>query len=285
MVAHKLVDVHCHLNHQQFKNELDKVLQRASKAGVKRIVISGVNPTANKEVLQLVNSHPEILSASLGIYPINALGLAEGEGETGLPRHIGKIDLEKEFKFIKEAINQNKDINKNKNQIVSIGEIGMDFHWVTKEDTGKQQEENFRKIIRFALSVKKPIIIHSREAEEECLDILAEEIRNKEIFVVMHCFSGKKSLMSRAIEQGYYFSIPPLIVRSTNFQVLAKKAPLAQLLTETDAPWLSPFKDRKNEPAYVIETIRKIAEIKGVSEQEVADQIWQNYLKVFERIE
>jgi TatD DNase family protein len=262
-----LIDVHCHLNHDLFKKDLDKVIERAKKVGVTSIVVSGVNPPANKEVLELAKKYP-IIKASLGIYPIDALGLAKGE--TGLPRHTEKIDLDSEFKFIEENIDQ----------VISIGEVGMDFHWVSKEDTYDQQAKNFRKIIKFTKKNKKPIVIHSRKAEEECLEILEEEIKD-EIPVVQHCFSGRKSLMTKGVELGHYFSIPPCIVKSFNFQTLVKKVPLSQLLTETDSPWLSPFKDKKNEPAYVLESIKKIAEIKELSVKEVADQIWENYVKVF----
>lgn len=263
-----LVDVHCHLIHEYFKDKLDEVLQRAEKAGLKVILVSGVNPPANREVLALTKRYP-IIKASLGIYPIDALGLAADE--TGLPRQTIPIDLEEEFKFIE----------KNLERVAAIGEVGMDFYWADKEKTYQQQAENFRKIIRFCIRIKKPVVIHSRKAEEECLQILEEEIKNNEIPVVQHCFSGRKSLMTKAIELGHYFSIPPNIVKASNFQTLVKKAPLTQLLTETDSPWLSPFSDKKNEPAFVVESIKKIAEIKGISKKEVAEQIWGNYQKIF----
>ena len=124
-------------------------------------------------------------------------------------------------------------------------------------------------------------MIHSRKAEEECLQILAEEVKDHEIPVVQHCFSGRKALMAKGIELRHYFSIPPCIVKSSNFQTLVKKVPLTQPLTETDAPWLSPFPDQKNEPAFVIEAIKKISEIKKSPEEEIAEQIWKNYLTVF----
>ena len=264
----KLVDVHCHLNHEQFKKDLELVLKRAEKAGVKAVVVSGVNPLANREVLKMAEKFP-LIKASLGIYPIDALGLSGGE--TGLPRQTEKINLDEELKVIE----------KNKDNIVSIGEIGMDFHWADKEKTYAQQADNFRKIIQFAINIKKPIVIHSRKAEEECLQILAEEVKDHEIPVVQHCFSGRKALMAKGIELRHYFSIPPCIVKSSNFQTLVKKVPLTQLLTETDAPWLSPFPDQKNEPAFVIEAIKKISEIKKLQEEEIAEQIWKNYLTVF----
>ncbi|PIN87966.1 hypothetical protein COV12_00985 [Candidatus Woesearchaeota archaeon CG10_big_fil_rev_8_21_14_0_10_32_24] len=263
-----LVDVHCHLNHKEFEGKLDEVLKNAEKAGVKVIVVSGVNPAANREVLALAKKYP-LIKASLGIYPIDALGLAEGE--SGLPRQTGKIDLDSEFEFMEE----------HQDEFVSIGEIGMDFYWADKEKTIELQSDNFRRIIRFAKKIKKPIVIHTRKAELECINILEEELPNNEIPVDLHCFSGRKNLIKRAVELGYYFSIPPNIVKSQNFQVSVELVPLTQLLTETDAPWLSPYKDIINEPAYVTETIKKIAEIKGLTEKEVADQIWKNYVRVF----
>jgi len=263
-----LIDTHCHLTHEYFKDKLDLVLKRAEKAGLKAIIVSGVNPPANKEVLALAKKHPKLIKASLGIYPIDALGI-QPDG-AGMAFQKGPIDLEKEFAFIE----------KNLDQVACIGEVGMDFYWASKE-TYPKQAENFRKIIRFAIKIKKPLVIHSRKAEEECLQILEEEIKNREIPVLQHCFSGRKSLMTKGVELGHYFSIPPCIVNSSNFQTLVKKVPLAQLLTETDSPWLSPFKEQMNEPAFVLESIKKIAAVKELTEEEVAAQIWQNYQKIF----
>ncbi len=245
------------------------MLKRAEQAGVKAILVSGVNPPANREVLELCRKYPQILKASLGIYPIDALGLSGGE--TGLPRQAVPINLDEEFKFLE----------KNKEKYVAIGEVGMDFFWVKKEETYKKQADNFRKIIRFALKLKKPLVIHSRKAEEECLEILEQEIKHKEIPVIQHCFSGRKSLMGKAIGLGHYFSIPPNIVRAGNFQTLVKKALMEQLLTETDAPWLSPYHGKRNEPAFVAESVKKIAEVKEITVEEAARMIWENYEKVF----
>src|SRR3989344_5452420 len=263
-----LADVHSHLNHELFKDDLNAVLERAKKAGLKAILVSGVNPPANREVLELAKKYP-LIKASLGIYPIDALGLEPDE--TGLPVHKGPIDINEEFKFFL----------KNKSKISAIGEVGMDFNWATKEETYEKQAENFRKIIRLTITLTKPIIIHSRKAEEECLDILEQEIKNKEVPVILHCFSGRKSLITKAARLGYYFSIPPNILRAGNFQTLVHKVNIKQLLTETDAPWLSSFPGKRNEPAFVLETINKIAEIKKLSVEETATIIWENYQEIF----
>ncbi|MFA6460656.1 MAG: TatD family hydrolase [Candidatus Woesearchaeota archaeon] len=263
-----LVDVHCHLNHELYKKELDAVLERARKVGVKAIVCSGVNPPANREVLELARKYPDIVKACLGIFPIDAIGLSEGE--TGLPKHEGIINLEEEFAFIRA----------HKDEIVGIGEIGMDFNW--DNDHHPQQEENFRRIIRFALELKKPVVIHSRKAEKECIDILEQEIKNKEINVVMHCFSGNKKLIKRAADLGHYFSIPANINKLQHFQTLVGMVDIKQLLTETDGPWLCPYSQGHSESAFVLEGIKKIAEIKNVSMEEAAEQVWNNYQNVFE---
>ena len=105
---------------------------------------------------------------------------------------------------------------------------------------------------------------------------------NKDISVVMHCFSGNKKLIQRAAGLGYYFSIPANIIKLQHFQTLVEMVDINQLLTETDGPWLSPYSQGHNEPAFVAEAIKKIAEIKKLTEKEVADQIWENYLVVFE---
>ena len=259
-----LVDVHCHLNQDLFKKDLDEVIQRAKDVGVKAIVISGTNPAANQQVLELAKKDP-ILKVSLGLHPIDALGLSEGE--TGIPRVEGKIDLEKEFKFIED----------NKDKIVAIGEIGLDYHW--DKEHHQEQQEVFRKILRLAIKLNKPVIIHTWAGEEDCINILEEEVKDK-VPVVLHCFGGRKSLVTRGVELGYCFSVPPSTIRTGNFNTMIKKIPLQQLLTETDAPWQSPFKGERCEPAHVLETIKKIAEIKNISEEEAADQIWENYQKI-----
>jgi TatD DNase family protein len=264
----KLVDVHCHINHKHFQGQLPEVLDRAKKAGLQAVVLSGVNPENNREVLKLSKKYP-LIKASLGIYPIDALGLEPDE--TGLPRHSGKINLKDEFQFIRD----------NLANVLCIGEVGMDFHWADKQTTFTKQAENFRQIIRFAVSVKKPLVIHSRKAEMECIDLLEEEIKNQEIPVIQHCFSGKKSQIRRAASLGHYFSIPPCVVRAQNFQGLVEIVPLSQLLTETDSPWLSPYKEKMNEPAFVVESVKQIAKIKKITLSNAANQIWKNYSTIF----
>lgn len=263
----KLVDVHCHLNHEKFKKDLDAVIERAKKAGMKAVVCSGVNHPTNLEALELAKKY-DIVKVSLGLYPIDLLGL--GPDEVGLTRQTEKIDLDEELEFIK----------KHKGEIVAVGECGLDYHWSRKEEEHKKQGENFQKIIDFVRKLKKPLIVHSRRAEFDVFEML-ESSSIKKSNVVLHCFEGRKHLLKKAADAGYNFTIPCNIIKLQHFQTLAGIAELGQLFTETDAPWLSPFPGERNEPAFVAETIKKIAEIKKISKEKAAERIWKNYQNLF----
>jgi len=264
-----LVDVHSHLNHEYFHDKLDEVIKRAKNAGVKRIVISGVNPSSNKKILEIKKKYPDIVRCTAGIYPIDALGLAPDA--SGLERQTEPIDLDQQFEWIKQ----------NKKDFIGIGEVGLDFHW--DKENHEKQIENFKRIIEFAIKIKKPLIIHSRKAEQECFDILNEYKKsNKNLKISFHSYQGSKKLLQKIADSGMYFSIPPNIVKLPQSQQIAEIVSMNRILTETDAPWLSPYSDKKNEPAFVVETIKKIAEIKKLTEKEVMNNIWINYVDFFD---
>lgn len=250
----KLVDVHAHLNYPPIDKNLDKVISNAKKAGVVFIIANGTDMNENKIVLEHSEKY-DIVKPALGIYPTH-------------------------FKTTKEAEEVLDFIEKNKDKIIAIGEVGMDFKEIENNDEKekKKQEIVFRKIVELSKKIDKPLIVHSRKAEEEVIDIL-EEMKAKK--VVMHCFSGKKSLIKRIIENDWYVSIPCTIVRTLHFQMLAEMVNINRILTETDAPFLSPFREKYNEPAYVFETIKKIAEIKGMEVEEVANNVFMNFQKLF----
>lgn len=261
-----LVDVHCHLTHEKFKDDLNTVIETAKKEGVKAIVCSGVNTPTNREVLALSKKFP-LVKASLGIYPIDALGLPQDE--SGLSRQLSPIDVDEELAFIA----------KNKDSIISVGEAGLDFKFANKEDQIKKQKENFQKVIDCCEKIKKPLVVHSRRAEKECVEMLESSKLRK---VDLHCFEGNKKVIQKAADLGFYFSIPPVIVRLQHFQTLVGMVNINQLLTETDAPWLSPVPGVRNEPHFVLESVKKIAEIKGFTVEETANNVFLNYKRLFE---
>jgi len=247
-----LVDVHSHLDYPDLYDRLDEIIANAKKVGVKAVLASGVDPESNKKVLEISKKY-DIVEASLGLYPMDA------------HKEPATFDVEEELQFLRD----------HKDEFIAVGEIGLDLHH--GKDIVKQKEV-FRKVLGVAKELDKPVIIHSRKAEVEALDILEESGMKK---VVMHSFITRKSNIKRAYELGFYFSIPPAIVNIPQFQEIVKMVDVNHLLTETDAPFLGPYKDKPNEPAFVVETIKKIAEIKGMDEEEVQNNIWMNYQKLF----
>lgn len=246
-----LVDVHAHLEHPAFLKDIDQVVKRARDAGVVSIINSGTSLEKNKKSLELSKKY-DIINPSFGMYPLDAIKLNEEE-------------LQKEFDYIKE----------NKDKIIAIGEIGLDYS--TNESIIKQKEIFYR-ILKLAEKIKKPIIIHSRKAENDVLDILTSFKTKK---VIMHCFTANMKLVKKASELGFYFSIPAIITRLKHFQTLVEKIPLKQILTESDSPYLSPYKGNRNEPFLVGKTIEAISKIKNLERIETEKIIFMNYQNFF----
>ncbi|MBI2629899.1 TatD family hydrolase [Candidatus Pacearchaeota archaeon] len=262
----ELIDIHAHLDHSRFKEDLAQVIARARKAGIKTIITSGVNSSTNREILKIQEVYPDIVKVSFGIYPLDALQreIDLGEGD-GFARDIEKMDVDKELEWIE----------KNKDKCLAIGECGLDFKYSEEK---QEQITIFQKIINLAKKLNKPIIVHSRKGELEAIDLLEKSQCKK---VILHCFSGRKSLIKRACDLGYYFSIPPVITRLEHFQMLVSLVPLSQILTETDSPYLSPIPGEKNEPANVQVTIKEIAKLKNIPEEEIAKSIYNNFKLIF----
>ncbi|MBU0628394.1 MAG: TatD family hydrolase [Nanoarchaeota archaeon] len=250
------IDVHCHLDFKGIIERLDEVIKNAEKAGLKAIVSSGITPETNKQMLEIAKKYP-IVKPSFGLYPMDALTRETDE------KNNFDVDTELEF------------WEKNKDKFVSIGEVGLDYK---NGKDSKMQKEVFQKVLETAKKLNKPVIIHSRKAESDALDILESSGYKK---VIMHCFSGKKHLVKRAYDLGYSFSIPTNVVRLQQFQDMVKEINISNLFCETDAPFLSPFKDQLNEPAFVVESYKKIAELKRMELEEVEKNIWMNYQRMF----
>ena len=257
-----LVDVHTHLTFPQFEKDLDEVIKRAKEARLVAILCSGVDHESNVKVLELAKKY-EIIKASLGVYPLDAVGLGHYDD---VPRESRTLDVDEELKFIE----------KNKDNILAIGEIGLDKS--PKEPKLKEQEEVFWKCIRLAEKIKKPIVVHTRKAEKECIEILESSKLKK---VVLHCFTGNLKLVKKAEDLNFMLSIPAIVTRLKHFQEVIQKVSLKNILTETDAPYLSPYKGERNEPSYIKETIKIISQIKNVTEDEVEKIIFSNYQKIF----
>ena len=246
------IDVHCHLNFEHFDVDRDEVINRAIKTGLKVIVNSGTNHKENLETLDLASKYPHIIKASLGLYPTYVSKLSEDE-------------LNKELEFIKL----------HKDKIIAIGEVGLDHKF---EDDHTKQKSAFLKIIKLAEKIDKPLVIHSREAEKEVVEILESTNLKK---INFHCFTGNFKLVKKIVDKGWCLSIPPTIIRGLHFQGLVDIVPITQLLTETDSPFLSPPPKVRNEPSNVKIVVEKISEIKNMNVDEAKNNIFSNFQKIF----
>ena len=243
-----LIDIHTHLDHPLLIDKIEEIIKRAKIAGLKHIITNGINPETNRKCLELSKKY-EILKCGMGIYP----------------RKVIDFDINEEIDFIR----------KNRNNITAISEVGLDF--VESED--KQQLEDFEKMIKLAEDLNKPIVVHSRKAEQKCIEVLESSNLKK---IIMHCFCGKKSLVKRISDNGWFLTVPTIVVRSQQFQDIVRNTSINQLFCETDSPYLSPYKGQWNEPGYVIESYNKIAELKQMDINEVINNIYMNWQKVFE---
>jgi len=278
-----LIDIHSHLDHCYFKDDLDKVIENAKKANVKVILTAGINPKKNRESIKIAKKY-DIVKACLGIYPIQYENNNNYDNNKKIKQQKNNFNNKIQLKINKNNSENNiinideeiKFIEKNKKNIVAIGEVGLDYHW--DKNNIIEQKKLFEKMIKLAEKLNKPIIVHSRKAEEDTISMLQSSKLKK---IIMHCFTGKKSLVKKIIDDGWFITAPTSIVRSTQFQENAKLAPITQLFCETDSPYLTPYKDKRNEPAFVTEAYKKVAEIKNMELKEVVNNIWMNWQNTF----
>lgn len=261
-----LVDIHAHMDIHEFIGmtlDIDEVMKRCVDKGVVAIVGQGVNIESNRETLKLAKIYP-LIKPALGIYPTHCFEMiTQGKQK----------EFDDEIAFI--------DGNLAEKKAIAIGEVGLDYKEVEPNDENKKILKGC--LIKFIDLAKKhdvPIILHSRLAELDLIEYLEQEgMKNKK--VIMHCFSGRKHLVKRIIENGWFLTVPAIVTRLEHFQYVARDCPLSQIFTETDSPMLSPDPSTLNDPSNVIYAIKKIAEIKGMDENEVANIIYNNYQRIF----
>tara|TARA_Y100000031_G_C8170691_1_gene361652 strand:- start:182 stop:967 length:786 start_codon:yes stop_codon:yes gene_type:complete len=259
----KLVDVHAHLDFDEFSKDIEEVISRAEGVGMKAVICQGVHHESNLQVLKLAERF-SVCKAALGVYPLNAKNVVV-DGEYDDFDRSSALGFDETLAFIESK----KDV------IVAIGEVGIDLKFSSDVDN---QVENFVKVIELSKRIGKPMIVHSRKAEELVLDLLEKQgVKD----VLLHCFSGKKRFIERGVKMGCMFSVPANVVRNDQFQMNVGLIPITQLMTETDAPFLSPVAGRRCEPADVLGAVKKIASLKGMDVSEVGNSIFMNYQRLF----
>jgi TatD DNase family protein len=251
-----LIDSHAHLEMPDFKRDLEAVIQRAKESGVEYIFTVGTEKKDWKRALEIADSHPSVY-AILGVHPHNAK----------------EID-DQTYPMLKELCRHGK--------VKAYGEIGLDFFRnLSPQDI---QLRRFREQIGLAKELGLPIVVHDREAHQETLEILKSE-KAEECGGVIHCFSGDVEMAKICMDMGFYISIPGSITfkNAERLREIVNRIPLESLLVETDAPFITPepFRGKRNEPSYVRYTAQKVAEIKKVTFEKVAEVTTENALRVY----
>jgi TatD DNase family protein len=255
-----LVDSHCHLDFPDFADDLDGVVGRAREKDVGRLVTISTRVRRLDGLLAIAGRFPDVF-CSVGTHPHHAHEELD----------ITSADLVARTRHPK---------------IVAIGEAGLDYHY--DNSPRDAQEQGFRAQIAAARETGLPLVIHSREADDDMARILEEETGKGAFPAVLHCFTGGRDLAMRGVALGHYVSFTGILTfkNSQALRDIAAALPADRILVETDAPYLAPnpYRGKRNEPAYVAETAKTLAQARGVSTDEIARQTTENFFRLFSKV-
>lgn len=247
------VDTHCHLDDEKFNDDLIEVIERANLAGVTRIINFGSTLKSSEIATQLASTHEELF-AGVGVHPEEIEDFSNGDAVDTI------INLTKHDK------------------VVAIGEIGLDYHWTQETEIKEIQQKIFIQQLDIARQLNLPVCIHERDAHGDSLKILKTEAKG--LRGVLHCFSGSLEMAREVWKMGFFIGVdgPVTFKNAAKLPEIIKAAPSDMLLIETDAPYLAPtpYRGKRNEPAFVVEVAKKIAEIRDESLEFIAKTTTQN---------
>ena len=251
-----MIDSHCHLDHEPLFNNIDEVIEKSKKIDIEKILTICTTLKSFENIIKIIK-RDNIIYGTFGIHPHETLN-----------------DIVKKNEIIEQ-------INKY-TKIIGIGETGLDFYYNNSDK--KSQIISFEEHIKAAIELKKPLIVHSRNAEDETFQIL-NNFYNKDLKILMHCFTGSKKFAEKLLMLNSYFSASGIITfkNSLELQDTFKFLPIEKLLIETDSPFLAPVPNRgkKNEPSFIKYTAEKLANLKNISNDELAIKTTQNFNKLF----
>lgn len=258
----KIVDSHCHLDFKVFENDLENIFRRASENNVKYFLSISVDFENFKKIKKLVKKY-EVCWCTTGIHPNNVKE---------------KINLENIYVTLKKNLEDEK--------VVGLGETGLDFFRSNKNINN--QINCFKQHIKVSIEKKIPLVIHSRSADDKMIDIFKTCIKQYKAKGLIHCFSSKKKLARIALDCNFFISFSGIVTFNNSHDLvnIVKYIPLEKILVETDSPFLSPIPHRgkRNEPSFIVNTIKKIAEIKNLSFEEVVFHTTSNFFSLFDKI-
>jgi TatD DNase family protein len=255
-----LVDSHCHLDFPDFAAEIDAVVDRARAAGVGRMVTISTRVKKHAQVVAIAEKFPDVF-CSVGTHP-----------------HHSHDELEIDAKALIALTKHPK--------IVAIGEAGLDYHYDKSPRT--EQAKSFGQHIEAARETGLPLVIHARDCDADMARILTEEMGKGAFPAVLHCFTGGRELAFKAIDLGLYISFTGILTfkNSGALRAIAAELPAERILVETDSPYLAPvpYRGKRCEPAYVVETAKVLAETRGISADEIAAQTTENFFHLFSKV-
>jgi TatD DNase family protein len=255
-----LVDSHCHLDFPDFADDLDAVVARAAAAGIGRIVTISTRVRRLGALLAIAERFPDVY-CSVGTHPHQA------DEEDGIPAEE-LIELTRHPK------------------VVALGEAGLDYFY--QHGSREAQERGFRAHIAAARATGLPLVIHTREADDDCGRILDDEMAKGSFRAVLHCYTGGRELAMKAISLGLSISFTGILTfkNSQTLRDLAAELPADRIMVETDSPYLAPgkFRGKRNEPSYVVEIARVLAETRGVSFEQISRRTTENFFRLFSKV-
>jgi len=253
----ELIDSHCHLYLSAFAEDIDMAIRRAVDAGVSRFYLPAIDRENEDDLFSLEKRYPDICFAMQGLHPCSV-----------------KEDFTEALKHIEQSLAARS--------FPAIGEIGLDFYWdLTFE---KEQYQTFHQQIEWALHYRLPVVIHSRQSIEQTIAVVSEH-QNGNLRGIFHCFNEGESEAKKIVELGFLLGIGGTVTyKNSKLPEVLKNISLEHIVLETDAPYLPPvpFRGKRNESSYIVYTAQKLAEIKGISLEEVAAVTSTNALKIFE---
>lgn len=252
-----LVDSHCHLNFSEFKDDLPETIKRAWDQGIKTILTVNTRLSEARDIQKIADTYPHVF-CSVGVHPHDAADYAD-------------VDLKTQIMTLARH-----------KKVVAIGETGLDYFY--NKSPKNIQIDSFEQHLDASIDLDLPVIIHTREADEDTIMCLKKFPAAKGVF---HCFSGSENLARQALALDYYISFSGILTfkKAEELREIAKFIPLDRILVETDSPFLAPIPHRgkRNEPAYTAHTAEFLAELRGISFSEIAAATTENFFKLFSK--
>lgn len=278
------IDTHCHLNFKDFRDDADEVIARSLTDNTQMILVGSEQKTS-KRAMEYANKYPEGVYAAVGLHPIHLEDILvkndSEEGKYEFESHAEEFDYDYYY-----------NLAHNNPRVVAIGEIGLDYYHLPPDknipEVKERQKETLKQLLLLAHNLDIPVIIHCREAHEDLLPILTDfyhqykEGQARE-WGVIHCFSGDEELSEKYRSLNLMISFTGLITFAKNWDKVIQSCPLEKMMIETDAPYMAPvpFRGKRNEPIYVKYVAEKMAQLKGLSVEEVEKKTFENAQRVF----